>query len=198
MRLRILDSGHSFGTKALFALIQMVSRQPVLDVVKLVKYRADFYGGPMSKVTQEAMRGPSAWSVGDRELMAAFVAKTNRCEFCIKAHTAVAQRAYGGEKNVSAVLSDLETATLNTEAIEEPLRATLLMLGKLTREQVVDADDMRAVLAAGASRQQIEDALAVCFSFNVIGRLSDAFGFIVPGPQAFEAGAKYLLARGYR
>jgi hypothetical protein len=40
--------------------------------------------------------------------------------------------------------------------------------------------------------------LAVCFSFNVIGRLADAFGFFVPGPKAFEAGAKYLLARGYR
>jgi hypothetical protein len=32
----------------------------------------------------------------------------------------------------------------------------------------------------------------------VIGRLADAFGFFVPGPKAFEAGAKYLLARGYR
>ena len=193
MRLRSLDSGHGFGTKALFAVIRTVSRQPVLDVVKLVKYRADFYGGPMSTVTHEAMRGSSTWSVGDRELMAAFVAKTNECEFCIKAHTAVAQRAYGDGKSVSAMLSDPDMA-----AIEEPLRATLLMLGKLTREQVVGADDMRAVLAAGASRRQIEDALAVCFSFNVIGRLADAFGFYVPGPQAFEAGAKYLLARGYR
>src|SRR5262245_17727021 len=72
------------------------------------------------------------------------------------------------------------------------------MLRKLTREHAVDADDMRAVLAAGVSREQIEDALAVSFSFNTIGRLADAFGFVVPGPDAFEAGAKYLLARGYR
>ena len=193
MRLAILDSGHGFGTKALFALIRSVSRQPVLDVVKLVKYRADFDGGPMQGVTQEAMRGPSTWSVGDRELMAAFVAKTNQCEFCTKAHAAVAKRAYGDGKMVTAVLSDLDTAP-----IEEPLRATLLMLGKLMREHAVDADDMRAVLAAGASRRQIEDALAVCFSFNVVGRLADAFGFFVPGPDAFEVGAKYLLARGYR
>ena len=41
VRLRILDSGHGFGTKVLFALIRVVSRQPVLDVIKLVKYRAD-------------------------------------------------------------------------------------------------------------------------------------------------------------
>jgi AhpD family alkylhydroperoxidase len=198
MRLRILDSGHGYGTKALFALIRTVSRQPVLDIIKLVKYRADFYGEPMSGVTHEAMRGPSTWSVGDRELMAAFVAKTNQCEFCTKAHSAVAQAAYGDGKSVAASLSDLETAAIHTAPIEEPLRATLLMLGKLTREHAVDTDDVRAVLAAGASRQQIEDALAVCLSFNVIGRLADAFGFSVPGPKAFEAGAKYLLARGYR
>jgi hypothetical protein len=70
-------------------------------------------------------------------------------------------------------------------------------LGKLMREHRGTADDMRAVLAAGASCQQIEDALAVCFSFNVIGRLADAVGFSVPGPKAFEAGANYVLARGY-
>ena len=197
MRLRVLDDGHGFATKALFALIRTVSRQPVLDVIKLAKYRSDFYGDPMSKVTQEAMRGPSAWSVGDRELMAAYIAKTNQCEFCTKAHAAVAQAAYGDGKNVSAMLSDLLSDSAS-EAIDEPLRATLLMLGKLTREHTVNAEEMQAVLAVGASRQQIEDALAVCFSFNVIGRLADTFGFSVPGAEAFEAGAKYLVARGYR
>lgn len=193
MRLRILNSGHGLGTKALFALIGTVSRQPLLDIVKLVRYRADFYGKPMGQVTHEAMRGSSKWSVGDRELMAAFVAKINRSEFCKKTHATVAQMAYSDGKIDSVLFSDLDTANL-----AEPLRATLHMLGKLTREHTVNAEDMRAVLAAGASRQQIEDALAVCFSFNVITRLSEAFGFFVPGPEAFEAGAKFLLTRGYR
>lgn len=193
MRLQILDSGHGFVTKALFAFIRAVSRQPVLDVVKLVKYRPDFYGNPMSEITQEAMRGSSSWSVGDRELMAAFVAKTNQCEFCIKAHSAVADLPYRGEKDVAAVLCDPSRS-----GIGEPLRSTLLMIGKLAREHTVNAEDMRAVLAAGASAQHIEDSLAICFSFNVIGRLADSFDFAVPSPEAFKAGAKYLLARGYR
>jgi uncharacterized peroxidase-related enzyme len=193
VRLAILDSGHSLGTKALFAFIGAVSRQPVLDAVKVVKYRADFYGNPMSRIAQDVMRGPSAWSVGDRELMAALVAKTNECEWCTKAHSAIAERAYGNVTKVSAVLADVETA-----AIEEPLRATLRMLRKLSREHSVDADDMRAVLATGASREQIEQALAVCFAFNTMSRLADAFGFFLPSPKAFDAGAKYLLARGYR
>jgi AhpD family alkylhydroperoxidase len=193
MRLAILDSGHGWGTKLLFALIRAVSRHPVLDVIKLVKYRSDFYGGPMQRVTHEAMRGPSAWSVGDRELMAAFVANTNRCAWCTQAHSAVARGAYRDGAKVAATLADLETAP-----VDEKLRATLRMLRKLTREHAVDADDMRAVLAAGVSRGQIEDALAVCFAFNTIGRMAEAFGFVQASPEAFDAGAKYLLARGYR
>jgi uncharacterized peroxidase-related enzyme len=193
MRLTILDRGHGFGTRTLFALIRAVSRQPVLDVIKLVKYRPEFYGNPMKAVTQDAMRGPSAWSVGDRELMAAVVAKANECVFCTKAHAAVATGAYRDEAKVAAVLADLDSADIG-----EPLRATLRMLRTLTREQTVGAEDMRAVLAAGVSREQIRDALAVSFAFNTITRLADTFGFSVPDRAAFDAGAKYLLARGYR
>jgi len=193
MRLEILNRGYGLGTKVLFAFIHAVSRQPLPDAARLVFYRPDFYGSPMKELTHEVMRGPSAWSVGDRELMAALVSKTNDCAFCIGAHTATAARAYRDEAKVAAALTDLETAP-----IEEPLRATLRMLRKLTRDNAVNADDMRAVLAAGVSREQIEDALAVCFAFNTTDRLADAFGFVVPGPKGFEAGAKFLLSRGYR
>lgn len=57
---------------------------------------------------------------------------------------------------------------------------------------------MREVLSAGVSRQQVEDALAVCAAFNTTDRLADAFGFELLSPEGFEAGAKYLLKRGYR
>jgi uncharacterized peroxidase-related enzyme len=193
MRLAILDSGHGFRTKGLFAVIRTVSRLPVPDAIKLNRYRPDFYGTPMRELTQEAMRGPSAWSAGDRELMGAVVSKTNNCEVCTKTHATVAAMAYQDEAKVSAALSDVEAAP-----IEAPLRATLRMLRKLTREHAVDADDMRAVLAAGVSREQIEDAIAVCFTFNTVDRLSRTFDWVVQGPKAFEAGAKFLLARGYR
>jgi hypothetical protein len=72
------------------------------------------------------------------------------------------------------------------------------MLGKLTRTDSIDADDVRAVLAAGVSREQIEDALAVCLAFNITDRLADAFDFAVASPAAMYAGAQHLLKRGYR
>ncbi len=193
MRLAILDSGHGFWTKALFAFIRVVSRQPTPEPLKLITYRPDFFGTYSKQVTHEAMRGASAWSIGDRELMAAFVSAANECEYCVKAHGAVSARAYQDSAKVTATLSDLEAAPIG-----EPLRATLRLLRKLTLEHSVGADDIRAVLVAGASREQVEDALAVAFAFNVTNRLADAFGFSVPGIEAFEAGAKFLLARGYR
>jgi uncharacterized peroxidase-related enzyme len=193
MRLEVLNRGYRPGTKLLFAVIRLFSGHPVPDAAKLVFYRPDFYGSRAKEFTHEAMRGPSAWSVGDRELMAAYVSKVNETAFCIGAHTATATQAYQDGPKVAAVLADLESAP-----VEEPLKATLRMLGKLTAEGTVGADDMRDVLAAGASRQQIEDALAVCAAFNTTDRLADAFGFEVLSPEGFEAGAKYLLKRGYK
>ncbi len=191
MRLEILDRGHPWRTKALFTVIRLVTRQPVVDAVKLALYRPDFYGA--GELTHEAMRGPSAWSVGDRELMAAYVSTVNESAFCVSAHTATARQAYQDGSRVAAVLADLESAP-----VAEPLRATLRMLGKLTREGRVGVEDVREVLAAGVSAQQVEDALAVCAAFNTTNRLADAFGFELLGPEGFEAGAKYLLKRGYR
>jgi uncharacterized peroxidase-related enzyme len=193
MRLEILNSGYKPGTKVLFAMIRLFSRQPVPDAAKLVFYRPDFYGDRAKDFTHEAMRGPSDWSVGDRELMAAYISEVNESAFCIGAHTATATQAYRKEIQVTAVLADLESA-----AIAEPLKATLRMLGKLTREGKVTADDMREVLAAGVSPQQVKDALAVCAAFNITNRLADAFGFDLLTPEDYEAGAKYLLKRGYR
>ena len=193
MRLDILNHGYRPGTKLLFALIRLFSGHPVPDAAKLVFYRPDFYGARAKEFTHEAMRGPSAWSVGDRELMAAYVSTVNGSAFCVGAHTATARLAYQDGTRVAAVLADLESAP-----VAEPLRATLRMLGTLTRQGKVGAEDVREVLAAGVSPQQVEDALAVCTAFNITNRLADAFGFEPLSPEGFEAGAKYLLKRGYR
>ncbi|MEQ4299851.1 alkylhydroperoxidase AhpD family core domain-containing protein [Plantactinospora sp. B6F1] len=193
MRLDILNRGYHPGSKLLFALIRLFSGHPVPDAAKLVFYRPDFYGARAKVFIHEAMRGPSAWTVADRELMAAYVSKVHESAFCIAAHTATARQAYQDGPLVAAVLADVESAP-----VPEPLRATLRMLGKLTAEGKLGAEDVREVLSAGVSRQQVKDALAVCVAFNTTARLADAFGFEVLSPEGFEAGARYLLKRGYR
>jgi hypothetical protein len=91
------------------------------------------------------------------------------------------------------VLADIDAAPIDTK-----LRSTLKLLRKVTKEHAVTVDDMREVLATGVTKQQIEDALAVCFAFNVITRLADTFQFYVGPRSHFDAGAKMLLSRGYK
>ncbi len=99
-----------------------------------------------------------------------------------------------GKPAVKAVLDDLETAEIGA-----PLRATLRFLAKVTKQHAeVTADDIRTLVAAGVTRAQIEDALLVGWSFNVITRLADTFEFEVGPDAAFDSSAKQLLSRGYK
>jgi uncharacterized peroxidase-related enzyme len=193
MRPEVLERGYGAGTKLLFALVRVFSGRPLPDAARLTFYRPDFYGNRAKRFTHEAMRGPSSWSVADRELMAAYVSTLNASAFCVGAHSATARQASGDAEVVRAVLTDPETAP-----IAAGLRATLRLLETLVRERRVGADDVRAVLSAGVSRRQVEDALAVCAAFDTTNRLADAFDFAVLSPEGFESGAKYLLRRGYR
>ena len=53
----------------------------VSDVGRMLGYRGNLFGGPFSELLQGVMRGPSEWSVGERELFAAFVSAQNQCPF---------------------------------------------------------------------------------------------------------------------
>ena len=51
------------------------------DVLKTLHYRPELFGRPFSDALEQAMHGPSDWSIGERELFAAFVSSLNQCPF---------------------------------------------------------------------------------------------------------------------
>ncbi len=61
--------------------IAAVPTERPLDVVRTIVYRSELFGRPFSDALQDLMRGPSEWSVGERELFAAFVSAQNQCPF---------------------------------------------------------------------------------------------------------------------
>jgi hypothetical protein len=65
----------------MFAMMKLVMRADVPGVVRTLKYRGEFFGDRMAELTQRVLRGPSEWSVGERELFAAWVSKANACDF---------------------------------------------------------------------------------------------------------------------
>jgi hypothetical protein len=81
MRLSVIDHGHTFGQKVLLKFIRLVSGFAAPDVIKTLMYRKRFFGDQQSKLTQLVMRGPSDWSVFDREMFAAYVSRLNQCVF---------------------------------------------------------------------------------------------------------------------
>ena len=81
MRVRKVEHGHRLKQKLMLGLIRLLSGRRVQDVVKTLMYRPEFFGRPQCAWTQAVMRGPSDWSVGERELFAAFTSKLNNCVF---------------------------------------------------------------------------------------------------------------------
>ena len=81
MRLRCLEEGHDSEEALVLDLIRTERGAEPPDVLKTLHYRPELFGRPFSDTLELAMHGPSDWSVGERELFAAFVSSLNQCPF---------------------------------------------------------------------------------------------------------------------
>ena len=93
---------------------------------------------------------------------------------------------------MQAVVDDWRTAP-----VSEKVRSVLGFLEKLTlMPETVGPADIEPMRQAGVTDQEIEDAIAICFLFNVITRLADAFAFELV-PERVNLSGKMLYQRGY-
>ena len=81
MRLAVVDSGHAPEEAATLAMIRERAGNEPLGVVKTLLYRPELFGRPFSDALETAMRGPSEWTPGERELFAGFTSLLNQCPF---------------------------------------------------------------------------------------------------------------------
>ena len=80
MRLNKVHQGHRLPDKLMLTMMNLiVGHAP--GVVRTLRYRKEFFGHPFSKLTEQVMRGASEWTVGEREMFAAFVSRLNQCVF---------------------------------------------------------------------------------------------------------------------
>lgn len=81
MRLEAVASGHDTDqAAALEAMRQRFGAEP-MGVQKTLRYRPEIFGFAFSDALQLALRGPSEWSPGERELFAGFTSLLNSCHF---------------------------------------------------------------------------------------------------------------------
>jgi uncharacterized peroxidase-related enzyme len=192
MRLPEIGRGDGFANRLLINFISMVSGMRLPDAARVAFYHKNFFGVPMGAWTQATMRGPSPWSVAERELMACMVAKWNACAFCVGAHSAVAAKEMQ-RPAVNEAISDYQTAPISGE-----LKSALAFLEVMTlRPKDLKAEHAKAALDAGVSAQALIDAIAVGALFSIVTRYADALEFALPTPAEFERAANMLLKRGY-
>jgi uncharacterized peroxidase-related enzyme len=147
---------------------------------------------PLLDYHELVMRGPSPFTVAQRELIAAYVSGVNECAYCHGVHTATAEACGVPAGLVAAAVDDLDAADVAGE-----LRPVLRYVGKLTRTPgdltEADADE---VLAAGWDERALHHAVLVCALFNFMNRLVNGLG-IRADDDYFRMSGQRLVEVGY-
>ncbi len=80
MRLESVRRGQGIK-RLLFPIMGLRVRTRLPDVVRTMMYRPELFGKSYSQWIQAVLRGPSSWSVWERELFASFTSSCNACVF---------------------------------------------------------------------------------------------------------------------
>jgi uncharacterized peroxidase-related enzyme len=123
---------------------------------------------------EELMRGESALSKVQREMIAVVVSTTNRCHYCIFAHSAALRKLTGDPVLVEQLRTNYRYARV------DPLeRAMLDFAVKLTEQSHrCTEDDVAALREAGWEDEDIMDIAEVTAMFNFTNRLASGLGWL--------------------
>ena len=128
---------------------------------------------PLMEMTEVVMRtGSCAFTLEERELIAAFSSGTNACTFCYNTHRATAE-AYGVEPGLlESLLTDLDGAP-----IDDKMKPVLRYVKKLTEtpSRMVQAD-ADAIFDAGWDEDCFHFTVMICAMFNMYNRIMDGYG----------------------
>ena len=147
---------------------------------------------PLVEFSETVMRGPSPFSPGQRELIAAYASGLNACGFCSGAHRAAAV-AFGVDEEVFQQLME----NVDGAPVDDKLKPILKFVHKLTltpsRMVQGDAD---AVFAAGWDATALSHAVNVCALFNYFNRVVEGHGLAADAGADKERG-EALATKGY-
>lgn len=147
---------------------------------------------PLLDYHEVVMRGPSPFTVGERELIAAYVSGVNACGYCHGVHTVTAQACGVAEGAAPAAVADVDTVL-----VDDRMRPVLRFTGKLTRDpSSVTPADAQAVLAAGWDERALHHAIMVCALFNFMNRMVEGHG-ISAAADYFATSGRRLADVGY-
>lgn len=150
---------------------------------------------PMRELAETLLRGPSALTSGEREMIAAFVSNLNDCYFCQTSHAAAAAHHEGcNYAMVDAIRLDYQRAP-----ISEKLKALLAIAGKVQEGgKRVTTDHIAEARRQGATDLEIHDTVLIAAAFCMFNRYVDGLATHTPRDFALydRMGAR-MAAQGY-
>ncbi|GJL91635.1 carboxymuconolactone decarboxylase family protein [Hyphococcus sp.] len=118
------------------------------------------------------LRGESPLTIGERELIAAYVSGLNACKFCFGAH-----KLYAELFGFDPVMIEKMVANLYTAPVEEKLKPLLRYAGKLiTLPPELTEADAKAVYDAGWSERALFDTIQISALFSYMNRIIEGTG----------------------
>jgi len=147
---------------------------------------------PFTEACEQIMRGPSALTPGERELLGSFVSALNACPYCHDVHNE-AVKAFGIRGEMTERLKE----DIDTSGLDEKLKPLFKLARKATEAayKVTDAD-FQAAYEAGWEDDAIRDAVVVACLFNFMNRLVSTLGIEADQGYLAEAGAR-IRDEGY-
>ena len=188
MRLEILERGHKLPARLFIRLSELLFGQRMDNVALTAMHRPDFWGRPFFALGTQVLRGPSYWTVGEREHMAMLVSRFNDCPFCERVHTETTRIETRRDVSVDAA-----------SALRPELAAVIPLLEKLTKDPgSCGPADVDAAREAGAPDAAITEALHVGFLFNTVNRMANAFDWTWESEEHVRVAAKVIHRINYR
>jgi uncharacterized peroxidase-related enzyme len=137
--------------------------------------------------TQNVLRGPSPFTVAERELIAAYVSGLNQCQYCHGAH-----KAFAVDNGIDPALFESLMADVDAALVADKMKPVLRYVKKLTlTPSCMSQADADAVFAAGWDERALGDAVAICALFNFFNRIVEGHG--VRGSDAIWARATRMI-----
>ena len=169
-------------------LPSLPERASLLDVFKQFPETSR----PLIEFHEVLLRGPSPFTEGERELIAAYVSRLNRCRYCEGVHTATAQQLGVPREAVASAIEAGEAAS-----VAEKMKPILRYAQRLTQNPSgVSKADADAVRAAGWNETALYHTVAVTALFNFMNRFVSGLG-VSAGEDYFEMSGHRLANRGY-
>lgn len=137
---------------------------------------------------------PNNLTFFERELVAAYVSKHNKCDFCFNSHKAfaVALKCHS-EPGVSEILEN----PASSSAISEKLKK-LLVLSHCVQKDEDTSESIASARAAGADDRDIHDTVQIAAFFCMNNRYVKALKAWTPtDPEYYAERAERLIAQGY-